>query len=1052
MGEWPVPEGLIYASEVLLSGDADILPEGEFLLPICTTRERLGKILTVLWEGRENLPQVDGDPLSGANVDNIDYLNDILQALAFINDPENAGCYAPEIGDGNDCTMFLPETGFIEYAPNDPFQTPLFTPGGYLLPPWYTNPGIPLPGVIPTDAMVNFLSFPVFADMGEAAESGLPRFHFDFIGTGEVEIEFVKVVQGGLVRVVVDGDELQQDLINLNTQGVGDVTPIEAIFDIVIGESLVQTYVLEKSFSTPGLHTIDATFFPNVGTDIILGMGGGLRRVSFCGVSIEPEESEVPQFQVDDCVLQWRPNSDAPWVDLVDLCAVQPPTIVRQDQTPPGNLEQNIGGAGFTEIADTDFFYRDARYPMTNSYEAIRTIAGTSTQLRTLQTVSLKADGHTINSGLILNRRTYTGSTPSDMMQEQHYWIDPPGSANPSSILRYAMHYAGQFYPVLQLYAGGDRAVSIVPRSGQPSALLINPAGTLTGYAFRIMGAAGAWTAFDVAPDGATTIRMRKGFNNLVFDGLLLDQDNTGTPAAGFGTALRIVGKSSTTQAQNMARLASLWFVATHSVRQADMVAYVSDWAGEREAVRYRASGAAAMIGEYGHAPAAQQIVVGDTYGIPALNSLLGALAATGRIVNSTTSLATPPPWATAFNVTGDKFGNEALASLITGLDTANVINDLTSDTGAYEYLPPPPIDVEGNWQGLEVGKALALALNENDYIVDLTELGARLPTDIGDLSLRCRAAAAADWIVYEWYIASGLYAAMVQPSSYDPPLYDVFTRWGDATNLVESPMEHHFDDLYDGWFTQIWGSIYDGLSDDNWNAHVADMIAYLPTIEEAFYCGANDEGIIDANGLVKIQTLLFAGNYTGAVPDDIQTWFYAFFQYFSAQEMGFAVANAIFSNYTTAVDCGAFGDCGGTIPDWCKQYNFTLGTYTPPFDIVSGDHVFGATFNPGWKTDDTGILRIEFPFPTIEVTIKYNVTIPDDAYVVLFGSLDGGFEANLTVAGGNYEETIVIPEAFRALGWYFRAACNPVNTVVTIKNVTNMTGTGIEPTDLNDC
>lgn len=690
MGQWVIPQGLVYHSEVLLSDAADVLPEGDFLLPVCTNREKLGKILTVLWEGREILPEIDGDPESGVNYTNLDHLNDILEAMAYINDPENAACYAPEIGDGNDCTMFMPETGFIEYAPNDPFQTPVFTPEGYLLPPWYTNPGFPLPGVIPTDAMVNFLAFPAFANMGDAAASGLPRFHFEFIGTGEVEIEFVKVVQGGLVRVVVDGDNLQQDLIDLNAQGVGDVTPIEAIFDIVIGESLVQTYVLEKSFSTPGLHTIDATFFPNAGSDIILGMGGGLRRVSFCGVSIEPEESEVPQFQVDDCVLQWRPNSAAPWVDLVDLCAVQPPTIVRQDITPPGNMQQSIGGAGYTDIANTDFFWRNALYRMTDGFEARKTVAGTLSALAVMEKLYVEAGATSSNSGVRVARGTIQSDTLTETSLDESYWITPPPSGGASSIYRFNLHYAGAMHPVVSFFAGNDYALKVQPRSGQPSGLLIGPNGTLTQYALRINGAAGGWIAFEVAPDGNTTVRLRKTATNAIDDALLIDKEITGTPAAGFGSAINIKGKSSTTLAQNMVRLVSQWFVATHSVRQADMVAYVSDYAGEREAVRYRASGAAAMIGEYGHAPAAQQIVVGDTYGIPALQSLLGALAATGRIVDSTTSVA-ETPWAVLENlpfvVVDERQKNPALLSLLElGEDAGLWVNSTTEGECCEEF------------------------------------------------------------------------------------------------------------------------------------------------------------------------------------------------------------------------------------------------------------------------------------------------------------------------------------------------------------------------------
>src|SRR5690606_38105961 len=42
------------------------------------------------------------------------------------------------------CIDYAPNAPMLQYAPNDPFQTPDLTPEGYLLPPWYANPAIPL--------------------------------------------------------------------------------------------------------------------------------------------------------------------------------------------------------------------------------------------------------------------------------------------------------------------------------------------------------------------------------------------------------------------------------------------------------------------------------------------------------------------------------------------------------------------------------------------------------------------------------------------------------------------------------------------------------------------------------------------------------------------------------------------------------------------------------------------------------------------------------------------------------------------------------------------
>jgi hypothetical protein len=52
-----------------------------------------------------------------------------------------------------------------------------------------------------------------------------------------------------------------------------------------------------------------------------------------------------------------------------------------------------------------------------------------------------------------------------------------------------------------------------------------------------------------------------------VTDVLQLNHSSTGTPAASFGTGLLFTGESSTTDAQNMARIQSIWTTATHASR-----------------------------------------------------------------------------------------------------------------------------------------------------------------------------------------------------------------------------------------------------------------------------------------------------------------------------------------------------------------------------------------------------------------------------------------------------------------------------------------------------
>lgn len=222
------------------------------------------------------------------------------------------------------CVLYPAYSPLIQYAPNDPFQTPNYTPSGYVLPPWYTNPAIPLPGVQPNDAMVNLLSLATVPVAALAA--GFPRFHFEFSGEGEVEIELVRIPQGGLALITMDSSPVGAKLLNLNSQGVADLLSLEtllSIFGLVTSFNIVSTTTIEWEVTTPGLHHIDVTFIPNVGGSTLLGFGGGLRRVSLCGLS-PVEVNSVPQFRVNGCELQWRPSSGSDWVDLVDIstCAI----------------------------------------------------------------------------------------------------------------------------------------------------------------------------------------------------------------------------------------------------------------------------------------------------------------------------------------------------------------------------------------------------------------------------------------------------------------------------------------------------------------------------------------------------------------------------------------------------------------------------------------------------------------------------------------------------------------------------------------------------------
>lgn len=111
-------------------------------------------------------------------------------------------------------------------------------------------------------------------------------------------------------------------------------------------------------------------------------------------------------------------------------------------------------------------------------------------------------------------------------------------------------------------------------------------------------GTAGQW--------GALKAGTRDAGTTTITDGLTLGHNSSGTPAAGFGSAIQINLHSSTTVDQNAVRLTAEWVVATHASRTARYKINVYDTAS-REVLRGEASGSAPMIGFLGANAAARQ-------------------------------------------------------------------------------------------------------------------------------------------------------------------------------------------------------------------------------------------------------------------------------------------------------------------------------------------------------------------------------------------------------------------------------------------------------------
>uniref|UniRef100_A0A832M611 Uncharacterized protein n=1 Tax=Oscillatoriales cyanobacterium SpSt-402 TaxID=2282168 RepID=A0A832M611_9CYAN len=211
----------------------------------------------------------------------------MLQNAMFTGEPECVTIAPPETCEDG-CVEYLPNTGLLNFEPNDPYGNQAADPPpGYLINPWYSNPTIPPIGVIPTDAMVNTLAV-AFENWGDIiSQSGLPRARFYFDGAGEVEIELVNVIQGGLCLITVDDNPLTTRIVETELADIPDLMTIGGILGVIVDGLFTVTSVTEIEVLTPGLHHIDITFLPKLDEESLLGFGGGIRRVSFCGPDIQ---------------------------------------------------------------------------------------------------------------------------------------------------------------------------------------------------------------------------------------------------------------------------------------------------------------------------------------------------------------------------------------------------------------------------------------------------------------------------------------------------------------------------------------------------------------------------------------------------------------------------------------------------------------------------------------------------------------------------------------------------------------------------------------------
>ena len=263
---------MTYIAPFLLDGTyPEPFPDGNFIVPICTTRERFKKILNALYDGGFVLDERGS----------YEHIVDVLNAIPRIQ----AGCQYDE----NFCTTIAPNDARIQWSPCSPYDICNPLPPGYTYNPFTVVSNSILDQIIlqfglgyrAGDVLTDISKFPV-VPLGNPLEDYLnfPRFRITGIeGNGTAKIHLLNILQGGMALVTVDGvfDIFSPRIVDQNLDKVK--FPPETELDVII----------EVDVQGAGAHYIDVTWIPNVDDALIpLFYGGGLRKVELCGFNMSP--------------------------------------------------------------------------------------------------------------------------------------------------------------------------------------------------------------------------------------------------------------------------------------------------------------------------------------------------------------------------------------------------------------------------------------------------------------------------------------------------------------------------------------------------------------------------------------------------------------------------------------------------------------------------------------------------------------------------------------------------------------------------------------------
>jgi len=610
------------------------LPVGEtFLLPVCIDTPTLNRLLTAAYYGADHLEAVSHDPQQGTRINTYEHMGALFEAMAYVGSGTSPCGVETPPGDGcNQIGAFHPAVG---YYYNHPILTPTAIAPGWDAPMWQTGAAFG-PTYLPTDALLNAAALLNFVDFEAMVEAGIPNFSITVNGTGEVDIQFLKVPQGGLALVVVDGGA-NVDVIDLSLFDYWETLSVETILTLLglaVGEPL-EVLTHEIPLTTTGDHTITVYFFPNLDVSEFppIGYGGGLRSMQLCGVNLVDTEEVLPyNLTIDGCTLELR--LDAAIVDTIDLTAciqaIANPQL-RDDgcQLQVFDLETEI----YEDVPGASYFRTQADCPITDTTEIEKSLTGQFTALQLKNTNAAPGS----NSGVTI---AFQGSGPDlinhDYQQGAIYsrWHD---LATLKGRLTFTVFHDDDPIDIVRVGAG-SQAVQILQYASKGHSQALRLVRQEGGYnSTRALDViTGSRNLGGISWEGQLSGLRRNTVNNAVTPALTLDAWADGvTPAGGFGPSIAFTGQSSISEAQPMAEIEAKWGNPTHAAREAELALRVRSYGTSERPIRLAVVDQASALAFHNAAPIPKPVVTGETE-YAALSSLLDALDAYNLIQDNT--------------------------------------------------------------------------------------------------------------------------------------------------------------------------------------------------------------------------------------------------------------------------------------------------------------------------------------------------------------------------------------------------------------------------------